>query len=83
MRVSGRQRQGGHAGKKCQEVAEAEPGYSDAIKDTHEKTEALEQHAKTVTMRAESLATTEANFFRTLLDRQEETQKHLNELSAQ
>ena len=59
-----------------------ETGYSDAIKDTHEKTEALEQHVKTVTMRAESWATTEANFFRTILDRQEETQKHLNELSS-
>ena len=39
--------------------------------------------SKTVTMRPESLATTEADFFKTLLDRQEETQKHLNELSAQ
>ena len=34
-------------------------------------------------MRAESLATTEADFFKTLLDRQEEAQKHLNELAAQ
>ena len=36
-----------------------------------------------MTTRKESLATTEADFFKTLLDRQEETQKHLNELSAQ
>ena len=34
-------------------------------------------------MRAESLATTEADFSKTLLDRQEEAQRHLNELSAQ
>ena len=51
--------------------------------DTLEKAEAMEKHAKTVTMRAESLATTEADFFNTLLDRQEEAQKHMNELSAQ
>ena len=40
------------------------------------------RNAKTVTMRAESLATTEADFVKTLLDRQEEAQRHLNELSA-
>ena len=33
-------------------------------------------------MRTEVLATTEADFFKTLLDRQEEVQKHLNELAA-
>ena len=47
------------------------------------KTEALEKHVKTVNMRTESLATTEADFFEALLDRQEEAQKHLNELAAQ
>ena len=47
------------------------------------KSEALEKHVKTVTVRAESLASTEADFSKTLLDRQQETQKHLNELSAQ
>ena len=47
--------------------------FKGAIKDTLEKTEALEEHVKTVTMRAESLATTEADFGKTLLDRQEET----------
>ena len=47
-----------------------------------QKTEALEKYVKTVTMRAETLATTEADF-KTLLDRQEEAQNHLNELSAQ
>ena len=57
--------------------------YSGAIKDTLEKTEAPKKRVKTVTMRADSLATTEADFFKTLLDHHEETQKHLNELSAQ
>ena len=33
-------------------------------------------------MRVESLATTETDFFRALLDRQEETQKHLNSLPS-
>ena len=54
-----------------------------AIMRTLEKTEALEKHVMTVTMRAESLATTEADFFQTLLDRQEETQRNLNKLCAQ
>ena len=36
-----------------------------------QKTEALEKHIKTVTMRADALATTEADFFKALLDRQE------------
>ena len=48
-----------------------------------QKTEALEKYVKTVIMRAEALATTEEDFFKALLDRQEEAQKHLNELSAQ
>ena len=69
--------------QKCQDAAEAETIYNDAIKNSLEKPDALEKHVKTVTMRPESLATTEADFFKTLLDRQEETQKHLNELSAQ
>ena len=46
------------------------------------KNEALEKYVKTVTMRADAFATTEADFFKALLDRQEEAQKHLNELSA-
>ena len=65
------------------EAAEAKTIFNGAIKDTLEKAEALEKHVKTVTMRAEPLATTEAEFFKTLLDRQGEAQKHLNELSAQ
>ena len=68
--------------QRCQEAAEAETIYSGLIKDTLEEAEALQKHVKTVTMRAESLATTEADFF-TLLDRQEETQQHKNELSSQ
>ena len=35
------------------------------------KTEALEKHVKTVTVRAEALATTEAGFFKTLIERTE------------
>ena len=68
---------------KCQEAAEAETIFSLAIKDTLEKNAALEKHVKMVTMRSESLGTTEADFSKALLDRQEETQKHLNELSVQ
>ena len=68
---------------KCQEAAEAETVCNEAIKDTLEETEALEKRVKTVTMRAESLATTEADFFQTLLECQEETQRNLQELSAQ
>ena len=48
-----------------------------------EKAEALERRAKTKTMRTESLMTTEADVFKTLLDRQEEAKKHVNEPSAQ
>ena len=69
--------------KKSQETAEAETIFNGTSKDTLEKTEALEKHVKTVTMRTEALATTEADFIKTLLDRQEEAQKHLNELAAQ
>ena len=70
--------------EKCQEAAEAETIFNGTIKDTLEQTEALEKHVKTVTMRAEALATTEADFFKALIERQEEeAQKHLNELAAQ
>ena len=63
-------------------LREAEKIYNIAIKRTLEKTEALEKHVKTGTMRAESLAATEADFFQTLLVRQEETQRDINELFA-
>ena len=38
------------------DAAEAVETYNDAIKRTLEKTDALEKHVKTVTMRADSLA---------------------------
>ena len=69
--------------KKCEETAEAKTIFNGTMKDTLAKTEAFEKYVKTVTMRAEDLATTEADFFKTLLERQEEALKHLNELSAQ
>ena len=69
--------------EKCQEAAEAETIFNGTTKDTRAKTEALEKHVKTVTMRAEALATTDADFFKTLIERQEEAQKHLNELESQ
>ena len=61
-----------YAQKKCQETAEAKTIFNGTMKDTLAKTEAFEKHVKTVTMRAEALATTEADFFKALPDRQEE-----------
>ena len=49
---------------------------------TLEKSEALEEHVKTVTTRAESLATTEGDFFQSLFEHQEETQMDINEVYA-
>ena len=51
--------------RKCQEAAEAETIFTGTTKNTLEQTEALEKHVKTVTMRAEALASTEADFFKT------------------
>ena len=68
--------------KKSQETAKAETIFNGTIKDTLAKTEALEKHVKTVTMRADALATTEADFFKALLDRQEEAQKHRKKKQA-
>ena len=48
---------------KFAEAAVAEEAYHDAIKRTLEKTEVLERHVKTVTMRADSSAFVEADFF--------------------
>ena len=45
--------------------------FNDTMKDTLERADALERHVMTVTMRAESLATTDADFFKTLVNRQE------------
>ena len=78
-----KKKRGFFTSKKSQETAEAETIFNGTIKDTLAKTEALEKHVKTVNIRVESLATTEADFFKALPDRQEEAQKHLNELSAQ
>ena len=47
------------------------------------KKRALEKLAKTVTVRADSLATTEEDFLKTLFARLEETQEGLNENDAQ
>ena len=69
--------------EKKYQAAEAETIFNGTIKDTRAKTEALEKHVKTVTMRAEALATTDADFFKTLIEPQEEAQKHLNELESQ
>ena len=55
--------------QKCQDVMKAEAAHNEAIKRTLEMTEALEKRLKTVTMRAESLATTEGDFFKTFLER--------------
>ena len=52
---------------------DAEAAYNEAIQCTLEKTEALEKLVKTVTMRAHSLAITEADFLQTLFERQEDT----------
>ena len=68
---------------KFAEAAEAEETYHNAIRRTLDKTEALEKHVKTVTMRANSLVTTEADFFQTLIERQEETIRELNTLYGQ
>ena len=68
---------------KFAEAAEAEETYHNAIEHTLEKTEELEKHVKTVTMRADSLAATEADFFQTLIDSQEQTIRELNTLYGQ
>ena len=69
--------------RKFAEVAEAEEAHHDAIKRTLEKTDALEKHVKTVTMNADSLAATEADFFQTLVERVEESVRELNVLHCQ
>ena len=68
---------------KFAEAAIAEEAYHDAISRTLEKTEVLERHVKTVTMRADSLAFVEADFFQALIDRQEQTIRELNILYSQ
>ena len=65
------------------EAAIAEEAYHDAIRRTIEKTEVLERHVKTVTMRADSLTTVEADFFQALIENQEATIRELNSLYSQ
>ena len=64
----------------CEEAGEPETKFNGTVKDTLEKAEALEKHVKKVSTRAE---VTEADFFKTLIDRHEEAQNHLNALPAQ
>ena len=47
--------------RKLKDAAEAETRNNEAIKRTLQKTDALEKHVKMVTMRAKSLATTDAD----------------------
>ena len=68
---------------KLAEAAVAEGTYHDAIRRALEKTEALEKHVKTVTMRSDSLAFNETDFFQTLIERQEKAIKDLNTLYGQ
>ena len=68
--------------QKFADAADAEETYHDAIRRTLEKTEALEKHVKTVTMRANSLATTDADFFQTLIERQEVAMRELDTVST-
>ena len=65
------------------EAVEAEEVHNDAIKRTLEKTDALEKHVKTVTLRTDSLAATEADFFQALPERQEEAMRDINVLYGQ
>ena len=69
--------------QKCQEAADVEAVYNETVQRTLEKTEALDKHVKTVTMRADSMATTEEDFSQANIERQEETQRDLSELSVQ
>ena len=55
----------------CEEAAEPETKFNGSVKDTLEKAEALEKHVKKVSTKAEF---TEADFFKTLIDRHEEAQ---------
>ena len=69
--------------QKYAEAAEAEVTYHAAIRRTLEKTAALEKHVKTATMRADSLVITEADFFHSLIERQEAAIRELNSLYGQ
>ena len=66
--------------EKFAEAVVAETAYHEAISRTFEKTEILERHVKTVTMRADSLTTVAADFFQALIENQEVTIRELNSL---
>ena len=68
--------------EKFAEAVVAETAYHDAIRRTFEKTEVLERHVKTVTMRADSLAFIEVDFCQSLIERQEEIIRELNTLHS-
>ena len=80
--VNGKKRRGASASKSAKKPQRPTQSSTAPSRIFLEKAEALEKDVRTVTMRAESLATMEAEF-KKLLDRQEEAQRHLNELSAQ
>ena len=69
--------------QKYAKAAEAEETCHDAIRRTLEKTEALEKHVKKVTMRSDSLAFNEMDFFQILIERQEEIIRDLDILYGQ
>ena len=69
--------------QKFAEAAVAEETYHDASRRTLEKTEAHQKHVQTVTMRSDSLAFNETDFFQTLIERQEETIRNLDALYGQ
>ena len=69
--------------QKYAEAAEAEETYHNAVRRTLETTIELERQVKTVTMRADSLAHTEADFFQLLITRQEESIRALDTLHGQ
>ena len=54
--------------EKFAEAVVAETAYHEAISRTFEKTEILERHVKTVTMKVDSLTTVEADFFQALIE---------------
>ena len=53
-----------------------------ALQAVHRQLTTLERRVKTVTMRAKSLTTTDADFFKTVRGVDEEAQKHLNAPTA-
>ena len=58
-------------------------GLSIAKEGAEKQKNRLEKHVKTVTMRADSLVTTEADSFHTLIERQEASKRELQILYGQ